>query len=93
MIRSLMLTLPLVLAACVEPAPMPDPVVMPDEQACGAEALQSMVGSSAKVLETMRFGTTTRIIRPGMAVTMDYIAERLNIYINDKEVIERVSCG
>jgi hypothetical protein len=41
----------------------------------------------------MRFGTPTRIIRPGMAVTMDFAPARLNIDINAAETITRVHCG
>ncbi len=87
--RLFLLALPLLLAACIEPPA--DPV--PDGQTCGAEALQGLVGQDAAVLQTMRFGTTTRIIRPGMAVTMDYSPTRLNISINDRERIIRVTCG
>lgn len=71
--------------------PVTDP--MPDESACGASDLQSLVGQSASVLETMRFGVVTRIIRPGDAVTMDYVPDRLNIAIDSQEIISRVSCG
>jgi len=34
-----------------------------------------------------------RVIRPGMAVTMDYVPERLNIDIDAAEVISGVRCG
>jgi Peptidase inhibitor I78 family len=89
-----LLALPFVLMACVPPEPDPrnpvDPVAM---DACGASDLQGLVGQSARVLETIRFGQTTRIIRPGMAVTMDFVANRLNIWIAEGNVIERVTCG
>lgn len=79
----------IVLAACVEEPP----VAMPGEDACGAADLQTLVGQPASVLQTMRFGVETRIIRPGMAVTMDYRGDRLNIEIDAGEVIARVVCG
>lgn len=90
---AILFALPLALMGCV---PEPEPPVTnptPVEDACGASALQDLVGQSAKKLEVMRFAKTVRIIRPGMAVTMDYSAERLNIEINEAEVITRVSCG
>lgn len=89
----LLFALPLALMACVpEPAPpVTDPLPMAD--ACGASGLQDLVGQSATKLEVIRFARTVRIIRPGMAVTMDYSAERLNIEINEAEIIARVSCG
>jgi hypothetical protein len=34
-----------------------------------------------------------RLIRPDMAVTMDYVPERLNIFMSAADVIESVSCG
>ena len=85
-------------AACVpeemtveNPAPgVPsDPVA----QTCSASTLQGLVGQPASVLATMKFGTTVRIIRPGMAVTMDYSPTRLNIEIDRQDRIARVFCG
>lgn len=88
-VRPLILLMPLALMGCVEVPVDPAPI----ETACGAAELQDLVGRDAAVLQTMRFGQTVRIIRPGMAVTMDYVAERLNIDIDDREKIARVSCG
>ena len=89
--RPLVLLMPLFLIACVE-VPMPaEPA--PTETACGAADLQDLVGRDAAVLQTMRFGQTVRIIRPGMAVTMDYVPERLNIEIDGNERIVAVRCG
>ena len=99
--RPLAVLLPLALVAClvacVEGEAPPDPGVvvppMPPAGACGAPDLQYLVGQPDTVLQTMKFGTTTRIIRPGMAVTMDYSESRLNIEINEAGKISRVSCG
>ena len=92
-LSALLLALPVALMGCLpEPEP-PATEPSPIEDACGASGLQDLVGQSAKVLETMRFAHTVRVIRPGMAVTMDYSAERLNIEINEAEIISRVSCG
>lgn len=76
-----------VLAAC-------QPVVSdgPDLASCGADALQTLVGQPATVLETMRFGQEVRIIRPDTAVTMDFRPDRLNIDIDAAEQITRVYC-
>ena len=65
----------------------------PPEDACGARALASLVGRPESVLAVMTFPAPTRIIHPGEAVTMDYSAERLNILIDDKGLIDRVNCG
>ena len=83
-----LLCAPLVLAACVEPMP---PSTGPDE--CGASELQYLVGKPAVLLDGMRFSQELRVIQPGMAVTMDYRADRLNILVDDRDVIERVYCS
>jgi len=77
------------LAACVPEGESP----MPDEDACGAAALSGLVGQNRKVLETMKFANPVRIIEPGMAVTMDYIATRLNIELDGKGTITRLYCS
>jgi len=84
------LTTLLFLAGCI---PEPTPAPPPQETACGAAELQGLVGQSAKVLETMRFSQVMRVLRPGMAVTMDFSAERLNIEVDTSGRISRVSCG
>jgi hypothetical protein len=86
----------LICSGCTAPPVTPEqPAPPPPTLAttCGADGLQSLVGRPASVLQTMRFGTTTRIIRPGMAVTMDFSPARLNIEIDAAETIVRVSCG
>jgi hypothetical protein len=93
--RQWMLTA-LLLAACVadrlESGPA-DPGPVPPAGSCGASDLQRLVGQPASLLQTMRFAQPVRILRPGMAVTMDYSEDRLNIEIDGAEVIVRVGCG
>lgn len=88
----LLLCAALIMAGCV-PTLQPPAEPLPTETTCGAADLQALVGQPAKVLQTMRFGQQVRIIRPGMAVTADYSATRLNIDINANEKISRVYCG
>lgn len=90
--RFMILCMPLALMACVDPM-LPPEGPFPIEAACGADQLQDLVGQRASRLETMRFAGPVRIIRPGMAVTMDYLPNRLNIYIDDFERIAEVKCG
>lgn len=84
-------------AACVpvEPGPGgPYPPVTPGGvNQCGALDLQFLVGGPASALNTMRFNKPVRVIRPGMAVTMDYLPDRLNIELDRTGRISRVSCG
>lgn len=87
----------LLLSACVQapsqPRPLPPQPDPPAADACGAGALQGLVGQPDTVLQTMRFSQQVRVIRPGMAVTMDFSPERLNIQIDREGRISRVSCG
>lgn len=89
MMRSLLILAGIVaLCAC-----QPVPPGAPGPESCGADALQGLVGQSAEVLATMKFANPTRILRPGMAVTMDYSPTRLNIEVDTAERIVRVQCG
>lgn len=80
----------LVLGACV--AAEPDDG-LPPEGACGAKALQDLIGQPRSVLDVMRFSQPLRVIEPGMAVTEDYNPGRLNIELDDVGQIIRVACG
>lgn len=81
------------LAACTEAPPNAPPPAMENPDACGASGLQDLVGQPSSVLAAMTFAQPMRLLRPGMAVTMDYSAERLNIELDDKDIITRVACG
>ncbi len=87
---ALVIAAPLVLAGCVAPLPEPDPGPV---GSCGASELQGLVGQRGSVLDGMRFSQEIRVIQPGMAVTMDFNPDRLNIWLDDRDVIERVTCG
>lgn len=84
------LALPMALAACVTEGSGP---ATPVENACGATALQWMVGRPAAEAGRINHPGTVRVIQPGMAVTMDYRADRLNIEISEAGTIARVFCG
>ena len=89
---ALVLTAGLVTGGCIARIGSPS-VASEPLGSCGADGLQALVGQPASVLETMRFGQEMRLIRPGMAVTMDYSPDRLNITTDDQDIIDRVYCG
>lgn len=97
---SLLLSMAL-LAGCVmetQPSPQPSPVTDPlgpplTEDACGANGLQGLVGQPEAALASLTLTAPARVIRPGMAVTMDYRAERLNIELDGRGQIIRITCG
>jgi Peptidase inhibitor I78 family len=87
----------LTLAACngggnpTPPMPMaPKPAGV---DACGASELQDMVGQSQDTLARIKFAVPVRVITPGMAVTMDFQANRLNFYVGEDGKISSISCS
>lgn len=65
---------------------------------CDAAALQSQIGqkATASVMESLRTrsgSTTARMLRPGQLVTMEYNATRLNLILDDKDVMTAIRCG
>jgi len=86
------------LAACATMVPEPaEPPAAPAEDACGSARFADLVGQPRREVldEVARRGAPRRMrwIRPGDAVTMDYIAERLNVYFNAQDRVERLACG
>lgn len=82
------LVAPLALAACLAE----EPAAMPEDDACGASALQHLVGQPKSVLDGMTFAPGTRILPPDAAMTMDFRPDRLNIFIDENGLIERLQC-
>lgn len=92
----------LLLSACAT-APMPSagmPAEPPPREGgtCNAEAARYAIGKAATddVVDKARVDSGSalvRVIKPGMAVTMDYRADRLNIDVNDRNAITGVRCG
>lgn len=67
-------------------------------KSCDATALQSQIGQKAtpSALEDLRSrsgSATARMLRPGQLVTMEYNATRLNLIVDDKDVMTAIRCG
>ena len=65
---------------------------------CDASSLQSQIGqkATASVMEDLRTRSgscTARMLRPGQLVTMEYNATRLNLIVDDKDVMTAIRCG
>lgn len=93
--RKLLLLALAPLAACTSIQPAP-PIGKPDS-ACPPEALARYIGQQASselaavmLRDTKR--TAIRWVQPGMAVTMDYRADRLTVYLDAAGRVERASC-
>lgn len=66
---------------------------------CNAGAAQSFVGREATettVAEAQTAAGATgavRVIKPGQAVTMDFRGDRLNVEVDERNAIVRITCG
>jgi hypothetical protein len=94
------LTLLLLLAGCSSPDGARTTGAQPvnSDGTCNAEAVQNMLGktATAEQVEQARLHSgaqSVRVLAPGDAVTLDYNSRRLNIDIDEAEVIERINCG
>lgn len=83
------------LTACAPVPPAETPAV---NATCSATLANYLVGTpySADAVEKARLASgskTVRVIRPGTAVTMDFREDRLNVDLDEKDVVTRVHCG
>lgn len=67
-------------------------------KSCDAGPLQSQIGQKAtpSVMEDLRTrsgSTSARMLRPGQLVTMEYNNTRLNLIVDDKDVMTAIRCG
>jgi Peptidase inhibitor I78 family len=83
--KAALLALVLAVAGCV--------AAEPEQNACGADGLQSLIGQDDAVLAAMTFPQGTRFLYPGTPVTEDYSPVRLNIDIEQSGTITGVWCG
>jgi hypothetical protein len=60
---------------------------------CGASRYQTLIGQPAIVADLMAEANMARVLRPGMMTTMIYLPERMNIAVDENDIIERVYCG
>jgi hypothetical protein len=89
------------LAGCVEtvtPPPIavvpPSEVVPPSgEDTCGLAAARMLIALDASAVATLPRSGPVRVIAPDQPVTLDFNAERLNVFTNAAGQIQRVTCG
>ena len=65
---------------------------------CNAKAVQSLIGKviTPTLTEEARRdagASVARVLSPHQPVTMEYNSQRLNIDVDDSQVVKRVSCG
>jgi hypothetical protein len=93
------------LAACATQAPPPaaDPAPIPEHgttsgHTCDGTRIQQFVGQQrSPALEQQMLeasgAATVRWVPPGMAVTMEFRADRLTVFLDANSRIERLSCS
>ncbi len=54
---------------------------------------KALIGRRADSIPFGDFGFPVRVVRPGMAVTMDYSAARLTVSVGADGVIDSYNCG
>ena len=97
--KRLLLASVFALAACQTSGPSREqpasaaPVPSDQEDPCAAAQFDHLVGTSGDAVEESMFPKGTRVLRPGMVMTMDYRGDRLNVVINDEGEVDRVYCG
>lgn len=65
---------------------------------CNPDAARSAIGkeATAEVVEQARIAAGANVVRtlkPGQVITMEYHASRLNLSVDDNNVVVDVSCG
>ena len=92
------------LAACSQPpkssAPTSEPMAAGADSAsrCDAEKLTGLVGqtaSEAVIGKAVKDSGArhARVLKPGMAMTMDFREDRLSIEVDEQNKIVRANCG
>ena len=74
------------------------PIPRPGDAACAPDGLDLFLGKKATpelgvIMLKASGAKTLRWVAPGMAVTMDYRVDRLNVDLDEKNMVTRVHCG
>ena len=86
-------------AACTSTPPPPTPdapgATTPSEanDTCGASMYAALIGQPINGKGVPGQSRLTRHILPGTQVTMDYIAQRMNIEADASGAIRKINCG
>ena len=91
----------ILLAACAAkqpPAPPTGDTSEPTLGSCDATKAQFAIGQKAtpELIEKVKRAagaSVVRRIRPGQMVTMDYSGQRLNLKLDDADVVKEIRCG
>lgn len=65
----------------------------PDAADCAAPQLQYLVGQRIGEVDTSTLPQPHRVVPHGMAVTMEFRADRTTVWLDEDDRVERVVCG
>lgn len=65
---------------------------------CNADPAQTLVGQTAdenteQQAQQLSGSSIVRTLRPGQVITMEYNPERVNLRVDENDIIETVGCG
>ena len=94
----------LLLAGCAggsttsDPAPAPPPPEVSAGNDCDATSLKDRLGQrfTATLGETLQAesgAATLRVLHPGTVATLDYRQDRLNVRLDERDIITAIDCG
>lgn len=74
------------------------PIKLPGAKICRAEGPIGYVGQRytariGRIVKDKAQATYVRVVGPGMMVTQDFRANRVNVTLDDKNTITRIYCG
>lgn len=64
-----------------------------DLSACDADQYRGLIGQDATALERVLILQPVRVIRPGQAITMDYMERRINFDVDANNRVVNIHCG
>lgn len=83
----------LTLSACATMPEDPGSPVDPDAPECAADSYQHLVGQPIGEVDTDSLPHPTRVVPHGVAVTMEYRGDRMTVWLDRRDYVERVQCG
>ncbi|WP_108447448.1 I78 family peptidase inhibitor [Halomonas denitrificans] len=94
----------LLLAGCAggsttpDPAPAPPPPEVTAGSDCDATSLQDRLGQRftaalGEALQAESGAATLRVLHPGTVATLDYRQDRLNVRLDERDIITAIDCG
>lgn len=85
--------------ATTEPPAPAQPADLPPRPSCNAEAAKpGLIGKTADAATVERAraaagGHSVRVLKPGQAITKEYLDGRVNVYVDERNLVVDVGCG